>query len=53
MEEIELRESLDPNYYYDAKLPAIRMAREAGWTDADIEEMFGITLRPQDCQAPK
>ncbi len=33
---------------YRAKLPAVARARAMGLSDAEIEEAFGITLKPED-----
>lgn len=51
IEDIGLRESLDPNHYYDAKRHSIRTLREMDCSDAEIEKMLGITLRPEDRSA--
>ncbi len=48
VKEIEIREKLNPNYYYDAKLPSIKMARDMGFCDSDIEKAFNITIRQED-----
>lgn len=48
MADINQREALNPNYYYDAKQYSIRRARELGLNDAAIERALGITLRPED-----
>jgi hypothetical protein len=46
--DVQARERLSPNHYYAAKKPSIRLAREAGFTDAEIEALYGITLKPED-----
>jgi hypothetical protein len=46
--DIEMREALDPNHYYEAKLPSIRRAQMAGLSDDTIERLFNITLRDKD-----
>jgi hypothetical protein len=48
MADIEQRETLNPNYYYEAKEYSIHRARELGLNDAAIERTLGITLRPED-----
>lgn len=48
--EIEIREKLNPNQYYDAKRPSIQAAREMGLSDAEIEKALNIKLRAEDRQ---
>jgi len=47
-EDMARREALDPQYFYEAKLPAIKVAQEAGLSDAEIELAFNIKIRPED-----
>jgi hypothetical protein len=47
----EQREALSPNHFYNAKKVSIRAARRIGLTDAQIERLFGLTLKPEDRSA--
>lgn len=46
-DEIERNEIINQNHYYDAKLPAIRVAQESGLADEDIEVLFNIKILPK------
>lgn len=45
--EIEETEAKDPDAYYEAKLVSVKVGREMGFSDAELEESLGIRLRPE------
>lgn len=47
-EDIQRREALNPEYFYKAKIPAVRHAQSLGIDDSTIETMFGIKLKEED-----
>jgi hypothetical protein len=48
LEDIEQREGLNPQFYYSAKKPSIRLLRKQGFPDAAIERMLHIILKEED-----
>ena len=51
IDEIERRDKLDPQHYYNGKLPSIRHAQKMGISDDIIEEVFNIKIAPEDRQS--
>lgn len=47
-EDIQKREALNPEYFYKAKIPAIKHAQSLSIDDETIETMFGIKLKEED-----
>jgi hypothetical protein len=47
-EEIDRAEADDPQAFYEAKLISVRIGRELGFSDAELEEALGIRLKPED-----
>jgi hypothetical protein len=52
LQDIEQREALNPQFYYDAKKPSIRFLRKHGFDDAAIERLLHLTLKEEDRAAP-
>ncbi len=50
LDHVDACEALDANYFYDAKRPSIRLAQQAGLSDAAIEKLFNIIIKPEDRQ---
>ena len=46
--DIEAAEEADPNAFYQAKLASVKVGRELGLTDAQLEAALGIKLKPED-----
>lgn len=46
--DIEAAEAADPHAFYQAKLASVKIGRELGLTDAQLEAALGITLKPED-----
>jgi hypothetical protein len=52
LKDMDHKEHLDAQYFYDAKLPSVKLAQSMGIPDDKIEAALNMKIKPQDRSKP-